>query len=233
MSYKSLKDLPNIRPRKKKQPAQARVPSQPEQSEAPASDKDLFKQAMHGVRPIDDNTRGRQINPAGSKVNPPDPAGPESRSRQQLLDLVQGKAEFEIAHTTEFVLGHVKGLTPQTFEKLKKGLLSPEAHIDLHGFTLDNARAAVTLFVREHYFAGRRCLLVVTGRGKNSPTGRSLLRDGLQDWLTRDPLKRVVLAFCTATPGHGGAGAVYVLLRKLKKDRGKILWDRFPLGEDF
>ncbi|MFW6243814.1 MAG: Smr/MutS family protein, partial [Desulfovibrionales bacterium] len=158
MSYKSFKDLPSIRPRKKKQPVQARVPSQPEKPQAPASDKELFRQAMQGVRPIQGNTRGRQINPAGSRGTPPDPASPENRSRQQLLDLVQGRAEFEIAQTTEFVLGHVKGLTPQTFEKLKNGLLSPEAHIDLHGFTLDHARAAVTRFIREHYFTGHRCL---------------------------------------------------------------------------
>jgi len=40
-------------------------------------------------------------------------------------------------------------------------------------------------------------------------------------------LKRVVLAFSTAIPKHGGAGAVYVLLRKYKRSRGKILWERY------
>ncbi len=45
-------------------------------------------------------------------------------------------------------------------------------------------------------------------------------------------LRRVVLAFCTAQPAHGGAGALYVLLRKYKKSRGKIQWDRTPTDAD-
>jgi len=59
-----------------------------------------------------------------------------------------------------------------------------------------------------------------------------VLRERLQAWLTRDPFKRIVLAFCTALPKHGGAGALYVLLRKRKKD-GKINWERWasPSGD--
>jgi DNA-nicking Smr family endonuclease len=53
-----------------------------------------------------------------------------------------------------------------------------------------------------------------------------ILRQGVQSWLTRDPVKRIVLAFCTAQPRHGGAGALYVLLRKHKKGQGKIFWDK-------
>ena len=45
-------------------------------------------------------------------------------------------------------------------------------------------------------------------------------------------IKRVVLAFCTALPKHGGAGALYVLLRQYRKTQGKILWDRLPPDAD-
>ena len=78
------------------------------------------------------------------------------------------------------------------------------------------------------YTMGKRHLLLVTGRGKNSPDGRGILRDEVQTWLTREPLRRVVLAFVTAQPRDGGAGALYVLLRKFKKSLGKVQWDRLP-----
>ncbi len=54
-----------------------------------------------------------------------------------------------------------------------------------------------------------------------------MLKEELKTWLTRDPLKRVVLAFVTALPRHGGAGALYVLLRKYKKIKGKVRWENF------
>ncbi len=52
-----------------------------------------------------------------------------------------------------------------------------------------------------------------------------MLRQELTAWLTKAPLKRVVLAFTTAQPRHGGSGAVYLLLRQARKDRGKIAWE--------
>ncbi|MCA1987238.1 MAG: Smr/MutS family protein, partial [Desulfovibrio sp.] len=59
-----------------------------------------------------------------------------------------------------------------------------------------------------------------------------IIKDRVQGWLTRDPFKRVVLAFCTALPKHGGAGAIYVLLRKFNKTKGKIVWERTIWDED-
>ena len=63
-------------------------------------------------------------------------------------------------------------------------------------------------------------------RGANSPGGVPVLKEELKSWLTRDPLKRVVLAFTTAQPRHGGAGALYVLLRKFKKTKGKVRFEK-------
>lgn len=97
--------------------------------------------------------------------------------------------------------------------------------------TSDQAHESLLFFIRESYLQGHRCILVVTGRGINSPGGQSILRRETETWLTRDPLKRVVLAFCTAQPKDGGAGAIYVLLRKQKKDPGEnLLGQNVQLG---
>ena len=105
------------------------------------------------------------------------------------------------------------------------GSLSPEAHLDLHGHNALQARDAVIAFIKSNYLSGRRCLLLIPGRGANSPGGLPVLKEEIKSWLTRDPLKRVVLAFCTAQPRHGGAGALYVRLRARKKSGGKIRWE--------
>jgi DNA-nicking Smr family endonuclease len=104
--------------------------------------------------------------------------------------------------------------------------------LDLHGFNADDAHNLLLGFVKENYLAGKRCLLVIPGRGKNSPDGRGILREQIQYWLIRDPFKRVLLAFSTAQPQHGGTGALYLLLRKYKKSRGKIFWERLPSNND-
>jgi DNA-nicking Smr family endonuclease len=115
---------------------------------------------------------------------------------------------------------------------LRAGQFSPEAHLDLHGQNAVQAQCSLTWFIKNAYQRGLRTVLVITGRGKNSPDGVGVLRPLLPGWLSKDPFKRVVLAFCTAKAGDGGPGAVYVLLRKYKKSRGKIVWEHSPSNDD-
>ena len=56
-------------------------------------------------------------------------------------------------------------------------------------------------------------MLVIHGRGHNSPAGLPVLREQMSRWLTRGATGKSVLAFCTARPKDGGGGALYVLLR--------------------
>ncbi len=194
------------------------------------SEEALFYSAMGGVKPL--NASGRDVPPVQSgsfeqKSSPViKPQGEEEEVRSKLQDLVSGKVEFTFEHTDEFILGRVKGLDQKILIQLKNGQFSPEGHLDLHGFNALQAYTSLLSFIRENYLHGKRCLLLIPGRGKNSPEGYAVLREKVQNWLTRDPLKRVVLAFCTALPKHGGAGALYVLLRRQKKNMGKIQWDR-------
>ena len=115
--------------------------------------------------------------------------------------------------------------------KLRAGGLSPEAHLDLHGLNAMQAFEALRGFFKGSWYKGLRTVLVVPGRGRNSPDGMGVLREKLQSWLTQDPFKRVVLAFCTAQPHDGGPGSVYVLLRKYRK-KGRIYWERMPADSD-
>jgi DNA-nicking Smr family endonuclease len=210
---------------RKKSPGASREESQGASREKEEEkEKEDFFQAMQGVRPI--AGKGRALAP------PPAPPPPPPAPRESLADLQAGRLEFALEYSEEFLEGHILGLDPKVIIKLRAGRYSPEAHMDLHGLNAEQARAHLLDFIRNAYQQGRRALLVVTGRGKNSPQGQGVLRTSLRDWLTHDPLKRVILAFCTAQPKDGGAGAFYLLLRGRKKKHGKIRWDRAPWEED-
>ena len=187
------------------------------------ADGAVFLQAMGEVAPL--QGRGRDVAPVPETATPP-PHGDTS-----LQDFMDGKLEFALSFSDEYLEGHVVGLDQMTINKLRAGSFSPEAHLDLHGLNAVQAFEALRGFLRGSWYKGLRTVLVVPGRGRNSPDGIGILREKLQNWLTQDPFKRVVLAFCTAQPHVGGPGSVYVLLRKYKK-KGRVYWERTPADDD-
>lgn len=188
-----------------------------------SEEEDAFLLAMKQVAPL--AGKGRAVAPA---VNPQSPPPAADTSLQDFLD---GKLEFALSFTDEYLEGHVVGLDPLIMGKLRSGSLSPEAHLDLHGLNVLQAFETLRGFMRGAWYKGLRTVLLVPGRGKNSPDGIGILRGKLQTWLTQDPFKRVVLAFCTAQPHDGGPGSIYVLLRKFRK-KGRICWERMPADAD-
>lgn len=232
MIIKDLKKLPHFLkvPKENKKEVKKNIYKEEKKKsleETYDDDKRLFLAAVDGVTPLKNSTRGREVIPENHEIKTLDRSTKKKDNSYYLNKFLKGEIEFEIENTDEYIQGKVKGLNETIFRKLKTGFYSPEAHLDLHGYTVDDAHIALIEFIKKNYFEGKRCLLIIPGRGKNSPMGRGVLRDSLEHWITKDPLKRVVLAFSTAVPKHGGAGAVYILLRKYKKSRGKIFWDRF------
>jgi DNA-nicking Smr family endonuclease len=76
------------------------------------------------------------------------------------------------------------------------------------------AKEALVRFVFDARSRGKRCVLIVHGRGLHSKDQIPVLKASLQTWLSHGKLAERVLAFTSARPHDGGAGAVYVLLRK-------------------
>jgi len=198
----------------------AQVCNQQDTDLVPADEHDRdFASAMRDVRPL--TGKGRDvIRDAAPRAVP----APQQQSFQALLE---NTLEFALSFSEEYIEGHVVGLDSSILQKLRARQYSPEAHLDLHGLNARQAFDALVGFVRRSWHRGMRTLLLIPGRGKNSPDGVAVLRERVQSWLTQDPLKRVVLAFCTAKPMDGGPGSLYVLLRKYKK-KGKIYWERCP-----
>lgn len=111
-------------------------------------------------------------------------------------------------------LGHgdTPGLDRRSAERMKKGEMAIDGRLDLHGLTQDTAHAELTAFVTRAWDAGKRCLLVITGKGTRE--GAGVLRANVPRWLNQAPLRDRILGFSYARPQHGGEGALYVLIRR-------------------
>lgn len=145
--------------------------------------------------------------------------------------LLEDSLEFSLLNGDEYIEGAVNGLDSSIMERLRMGEFGPEAHLDMHGLNSLQAFEAMRDFIKNSWFKGMRTVLLVPGRGLNSPHGRGILRQKIREWLPHDPFKRVVLAFCTAQPRDGGPGSIYVLLRQNRK-KGRIRWETLPPDPD-
>jgi DNA-nicking Smr family endonuclease len=196
-------------------PAQKHEEKVPVPDQKPdALDRDEFLEAMSGVRPLPDEAK-RRIRPQGRRLNPAYPAPDESQMvMRHLRSIVRGAIELDITFSDEYIEGSVRGFSRGHMKRLKRGEFPVQDYVDLHGLTREEAEGAVREFILRSHRLGLRCVLIIHGRGLNSPESFPVLKEGLPVWLGRGPAKRIVLAFATARPYDGGTGAVYVLLRR-------------------
>lgn len=108
---------------------------------------------------------------------------------------------------------------------LKKGRIQPEKTLDLHGLNSKQAEKKVVDFLQKSYIHGARLVLIITGKGKgagkkatpyyeDSDTG--ILKKALIPWIENSIMWPKILKIMLAHPKHGGGGAFYVYLRKIK-----------------
>ena len=173
---------------------------------------------MEGVDRLAATSRVRVEGPTPA-AEPRTPVSEDAEALAMLSDLVRGDAAFDISETREYVEGHVVGLDPRLVRRLRRGDFAWQAHLDLHGQTAAPAREAVERFVVTAVRDGHRCVLIVHGRGLNSKDQVPVLKEHMKSWLARGRIGRHVLAFTSARAHDGGAGALYVLLRRDRTQR--------------
>jgi DNA-nicking Smr family endonuclease len=105
-------------------------------------------------------------------------------------------------------------------QRVARGREPIDARLDLHGFTQTQAHAALLRFLRRAQADGVRMVLVVTGKGtsKGGETHeRGVLKRQVPLWLSLPEFRSLVVGFEDAHIGHGGAGALYVRLRRAQR----------------
>ena len=114
---------------------------------------------------------------------------------------------------------HLK-MDAKSYGKLTRGKLNPEARLDLHGMTMSEAYPVLQNFILRSAQLQRRLVLVITGKGKSKsdrglfPERHGVLRHNVPLWLRQAPLVNVILETTLAHQRHGGAGALYIYLRR-------------------
>lgn len=218
--FRQLKQA-DFKPRARPAPAKPSLPPAAAAPKADESAEKLFQDAVAGARPLDANRRQRVAEP------PPATPGrevvhPDAEAFAELCDLVTGNAPFDISDSDEYVEGAVTGIDRRLLRRLRQGEFAYQAHLDLHGLTSVEARTEVHEFLTRAYQEGKRCVLIIHGRGRNSHDQIPVLKRQLTGWLARGQWSRLVLAFTSARPYDGGVGALYVLLRKSLHSKRQI-----------
>ena len=193
-------------------PVPQKAPPPPPRREG-LSEEELWSMAVDGAEPLPDRSHRIKPGPQALSVAPAQ-LDPELEAYDELRALVEGAVAFDIADTDEFIEGHAHGLDPHVVRKLRRGEFAVQGHLDLHGLLKDEAKAELDAFLTRSRQQGKRCVLVVHGRGLHSKDQVPVLKEALKRWMATDRFARHVLAFATARAHDGGAGAVYVLLRR-------------------
>lgn len=102
-----------------------------------------------------------------------------------------------------------------TLDKLSKGRLPIEGRVDLHGMTQDEAYSLLFSFLHRAQASGVRYVLVITGKGSSSG-GDGILKRSVPAWLSTPAFRMLVSSHDHAARHHGGAGALYVRLRRTR-----------------
>jgi DNA-nicking Smr family endonuclease len=172
---------------------------------ATAAELALWRKAAGDVRPLS----GRQHRDSLETPIPEEPAPSESTAPRRAAATSRPPPPPE------------PGLDRRSAERLRRGQLPIEARLDLHGMRQDEAHDALAAFLARADARGLRCVLVITGRGLRRaaeadwrPESIGILKTAVPRWLA-DPAQRTrILGIAEAQPKHGGAGALYILLRR-------------------
>lgn len=168
-----------------------------------------FRQQMADVKQIDNDD---VIPVQKAKPTAAQEARRQAAERQLEDDINYLSMEFvDLVEPEELVEYRRDGVQHGVFKRLKRGDYGIEASLDLHHHSLRQAREALFDFIQLCHRRGVRSAIVVHGMGRHSKPHPALLKSYVVKWLKQlEP----VMAFNSAQRQHGGAGSVYVMLRK-------------------
>lgn len=179
-------------------------------------DAELFRAAIGPVRPLAESS--------------PPPGKPKPRPRARMAERDEQQARAEFRHSllgdeleAEDVLSYRRHtLPPRTFQRLRRGEISAQEELDLHGADSRQAELLLRAFLADARDHDLGCVRIIHGKGSHfsgSIASRDLpILKNLVDRLLRQ--RADVLAFHSAPPAQGGTGAVLVLLAPRRSRTG-------------
>ncbi|MCU4575844.1 Smr/MutS family protein [Acinetobacter courvalinii] len=198
-------------------PQSSAIAKQAESKKAQAAeeleDTELFKKALLGVKPIDTNniadtkvTRSKKVDAQTLAKR----AAAEGGAEQELTEISDTQAILNPVASQAALSYRIATLQHKVFEDLKAGKIRWFEAVDLHGCTVEQARAAVLQIIQMAKDENQNVIKIVHGKGPEA-----ILKTYVNGWLRQH---RDVLAFVSAPENQGGTGAVLVLLKRAEKN---------------
>ncbi len=182
-------------------------------------DKALFRKACRDVKPLKGQNR---ISPNQKKTPyPPSQTSAAKKNPQPNFSAKKYQdAPFtlypEQQHDAESTLCFIRdGIQDKLAKRLRKGQLSLDATLDLHGQTSAEAFDRVNDFINQAQQNNWRQVLIIHGKGYHSQSNSALLKSLVFEWLKED---KCILACHSAQPKHGGTGAMYALIKRMRNN---------------
>lgn len=187
--------------------AAAREAARREAQRRAEAERNLFANAAGPVVPLRQPVRAR----LAPEQPAPIPVQQQLDEQRVLLESLSDEFDATTLLDVDDAMSFRRpGIGLDVTRRLRKGEWSLQRELDLHGMRREDAREALSAFIREAHRQGLRCLRVVHGKGLGSPGRVPVLKSKVQAWLIQ---KQEVLAFVQARADEGGAGALVVLLR--------------------
>lgn len=156
----------------------------------------LWEKVAETVKPL----RGRK------RLKPAAPPEPESASPRKPAPAPKPARAASPAPAPKPKPPPLAQLEPKLARTLKRGG-EVDARFDLHGYRQEEAHSKLIWFLKSQRTRGARVVLVITGKS-------GVLNRAVPLWLAEPSLRDVVIGFSQASVAHGGAGALYVRLRR-------------------
>jgi DNA-nicking Smr family endonuclease len=173
-------------------------------------EKALWRAVTHDVKPL---ARPRRVRAVVKLEAPPPPAPPAPPAK---MAKPAKPAAILVPPPKPAVHKPNPGLDRATEAKFRAGKMTISARLDLHGQTQREAHGELLAFLENSVRHGRRCVLVITGKGPGSPS-QGILKRAVPRWIASSPVASQILSTAAALPKHGGDGALYVLLRRKRE----------------
>lgn len=211
--FKALKGVQVEEAKPAEQHKQVTLPKAPEpERKLPAADDlDLFLRAMSDVRKLDGTVFGSRVRRREVPAKPLSEVLVEE-DRDLFLEAMQG---MHVLPKDEGEGASLKQVATSRMKQLQRGEIRIDFELDLHGLTRDEALGSLEHFIDGAFRRNQPAVLVITGKGYNSP-GEPVLQGAVAAWL-REHGKGKVAEFFPAPRHMGGSGAYVVFL----KDQGK------------
>lgn len=213
--FSTLRGFHAESPQKREEPKKSAPP--PPVAPPEPDDASLFFRAVSDVKPL--HPRRKPAAGAAKKAvpeQPPPAALDEAERREFFAALKMLKLDVTFRDGVSTAAGAPRALPVNRLRELKRGTIRIVRELDLHGLTREEALVELARFVSTAHRQGEKALLVITGKGNNSP-GEPVLQGAVVGWL-REKGKAMVAEFAPAPRDLGGSGAIVVFLRRPGKE---------------